>query len=171
MHAEFLILRFVHVVGAIVWVGAGVYVAFFLIPALMSSPPLIPQVMEGLKRRKVFVVLPTIALLVVLSGVRLLWIDSAGFSESYLSTATGRTFSIGGTAGILAFLVQISIQMPAARRLGAIAASLAAAPSPGERERLTQEADRMRRRNGIATLVAVSLALIGATAMSIARYV
>lgn len=171
MHAEFLVLRFIHVVGAIAWVGGGIYVAFFLVPALLSSPQLIPHVMEGLRRRKAFVVLPTIGLLVVLSGVRLLWIDSAGFSESYLSTATGRAFSVGGTAGILAFIVQVSIQMPAARRLGRIAAALAASPPAGERQRLSDEADRMRRRNGIAMMTAVSLALIGATAMSIARYV
>ncbi|MEO8909840.1 MAG: hypothetical protein ABI408_06380 [Gemmatimonadaceae bacterium] len=171
MHAEFLVLRFIHVVGAIAWVGGGVYFAFFLVPALLSIPALIPQVMEGLGRRKAFTVLPTIGLLVVLSGARLLWIDSAGFSESYLSTATGRAFSIGGSAGILAFIVQVFMQMPAARRLGRIAAALAGSPTADERQRLSDEADRVRRRNNIAMLTAVSLALIAATAMSIARYV
>ncbi|MGI8402826.1 MAG: hypothetical protein ACR2NS_14660 [Gemmatimonadaceae bacterium] len=171
MHAEFLVLRFIHVVGAIAWVGGGIYVAFFLMPALLSTPALIPQVMEGLQRRKAFVVLPTIGLLVVLSGVRLLWIDSAGFSENYLSSGTGRAFSVGGSAAILAFIVQVFIQMPASRRLGRIAAALAASPSADERQRLSDEADRMRRRNGIGMLTAASLALIAATAMSIARYV
>jgi uncharacterized membrane protein len=170
MHAEFLVLRFIHVVGAIAWVGGGMYVAFFLIPALMQTPQIIPQLMDSLQRRKVFVILPTIGLLVVLSGIRLLWIDSAGFAESYLSTGPGRTFSVGGTAGILAFLIQVLVQRPAGARLGKISAALLASPPPEERQRLTAEAERLRRRNGAATQAAVGFALIGAAAMSIARY-
>lgn len=171
MHAELLLLRIIHVVGAIAWVGGGMYVAFFLIPALLPTPALIPQVMEGLQRRKVFVILPTVGLLVILSGIRLLWIDSAGFDESFLSTGPGRTFSIGGTAGIIAFLIQVLIQRPAGARLGKIAVALAGSPSPDERQRLTAEADRMRRRNARGVLWAVVFGLIAATAMAIARYV
>src|SRR2546423_4621909 len=170
MHAEFLVLRLIHIVGAITWVGGGIYVAFFLIPALMQTPAVIPQVMDSLQRRKVFVILPTVGLLVVLSGIRLLWIDSAGFAESYLSTGPGRTFSIGGTAGILAFLIQVLVQRPAGVRLGKISAALLASPTAEDRQRLTAEAERVRRRNGVATQPAVGFALIGATAMSIARY-
>ena len=170
MHAELLLLRIIHIVGAIVWVGGGVYVAFFLIPALRPIPAVIPQLMDSLARRKVFVILPTIGLLVILSGIRLLWIDSAGFDESFLSTAAGRTFSIGGTAGILAFLIQVFVQRPAGARLGKIAAALVGSPSPDERQRLSAESDKLRRRNAAATLAAVIFALIAATAMSIARY-
>jgi uncharacterized membrane protein len=170
VRAEFLVLRFIHVVGAIVWVGGGVYVASFLIPALSTTPALMPQVMDGLRRRRAFSVLPTIGLLVVLSGVRLLWIDSAGFAESFLSTGPGRTFSIGGTAGILAFLSQILVQLPAGRRLGSIAAALAGSPSAEERQRLTAQAVRTRRWNRIGITLAVAFGMLGATAMSVARY-
>jgi uncharacterized membrane protein len=171
MHAELLILRIIHVVGAIAWVGGGVYAAFFLVPALRQTPAIIPQLMDALQRRKVFVILPTVGLLVILSGVRLLWIDSAGFDDSFLSTAAGRTFSIGGGAGILAWLTQVFVQRPAGARLGKIAAALAASPAAEERQRLTAEADRLRRRNGAATQAAVGFGLIAAVAMSIARYV
>lgn len=170
MHAELLVLRIIHVVGAIVWVGGGVYAAFFLVPALLQTPQLIPQVMDGLQRRKTFVILPTVGLLVILTGVRLLWIDSAGFDESFLSTGAGRTFSIGGSAGIIAFLMQVFIQRPAGLKLGKISAALAKATSPDERQRLTIEAERMRKRNGWAVPATVAFGLIAATAMSIARY-
>jgi len=170
MHAELLLLRFIHVVGAIVWVGGGVYAAFFLVPALLARPQLIPQVMDGLQRRKTFVILPTIGLLVILTGVRLLWIDSAGFDDSFLSTGAGRTFSVGGSAGILAFLVQVLIQRPAGLKLGRVATALAGSPSPEERQRLSAEADRLRKRNGWSMMLTVGLGLLAATAMSIARY-
>jgi hypothetical protein len=80
-------------------------------------------------------------------------------------------FSIGGAAGIIAFLIQVLVQRPAGARLGKIAAALAGSPAPEERQRLAQEADRLRRRNGRAVLWAVIFGLIAATAMSIARYV
>jgi uncharacterized membrane protein len=170
VHAEFLVLRFIHVVGAILWVGGGAYVAFFLLPALSTTPHLVPQVMDGLQRRKAFSILPTIGLLVVLSGVRLLWIDSAGFAESFLSTGPGRTFSIGGTAGILAFLSQVLVQLPAGVRLGKIAAAQSASPSSEEAQRLSAQAVRTRWWSRTGITLAVTFGLIGAMAMSLARY-
>lgn len=170
MLAELLVLRIIHIVGAIAWLGGGIYATFFLVPALMETPAIIPQLMEALQRRRVFVILPTVGLLVILSGIRLLWIDSAGFDDSYLSTATGRTFSIGGGAGLLAFLIQVLVQRPAGVKLGKIAAAIGASQSAEERQRLNAEADRLRKRNGAATIAAVSFGLIAATAMAIARY-
>jgi hypothetical protein len=88
-----------------------------------------------------------------------------------MATGPGRAFSIGGAAGIIAFLIQVLVQRPAGARLGKIAAAMSGSPAPEERQRLGQEADRLRRRNGRAVLWAVIFGLIAATAMSIARYV
>lgn len=171
MRAEFLVLRFVHIVSGIIWVGGGVFVAFFLMPAVAANRQIMPQLMEGLQRRKVFIILPTAGLLAILSGVRLLWIDSAGFADSYMATGPGRTFSVGGAAAIIALLLQVFVSRPAGVRLGALAAQLAASPPANERERLSAEAERLRRRNAIATLSAVLFGLLAASAMAIARYV
>ena len=171
MLAELLVLRFVHIIAGIMWVGSGVFVAFFLMPAVAANRQIMPQLMEGLQRRKVFIILPTAGLLAILTGVRLLWIDSAGFADSYMETGAGRTFSIGGVAAIIALLLQLFVSRPAGVRLGAIAAQLAASPPANERERLSAEADRLRRRNARATLGAVLFGLLAASAMAIARYV
>ncbi len=171
MRAEFLVLRFVHIISGIVWVGSGVFVAFFLIPALAANRQIMPQVMEGLQRRRVFIIIPTVGLLAILSGVRLLWIASAGFADSYMQTGPGRTFSLGGAAAIIALLLQVFVSRPAGVKLGSIATQLAASPAENERERLSVEADRLRRRNAIATLTTVSFGLLAASAMAIARYV
>jgi uncharacterized membrane protein len=170
MRAEFLVLRFVHVVGAIIWVGGGAFVAFFLIPAFVGNRQLMPQVMGALQRRRVFEIIPTVGLFTILAGVRLLWIDSAGFAESYLHTGVGRAFSIGGTAGIIAWLVQVLVATPAGTRLGRIATRLAESLPEDERGRLGAEAVRLRLRNMIGTLGAVLFGLFAAAAMSIARY-
>lgn len=171
MRAELLVLRFVHIISAIMWLGSGVFVAFFLMPAVASNRQIMPQLMEGLQRRKVFVILPLAGLLAVLSGIRLLWINSAGFAGSYMDTGPGRTFSLGGAAAIIALLLQVFVSRPAGVKLGAIAAQLAGSPPVSERERLSAEADRLRRRNATATLAAVSFGLLAASAMAIARYV
>lgn len=171
MHAELLVLRFIHIVSGIIWVGSGVFVAFFLIPSLAANRQLMPQVMEGLQRRHALVILPTAGLLAILSGIRLLWIDSAGFADSYMQTGPGRTFSIGGTAAVIALLLQVFVSRPAGMRLGRIAAQLAASPPENERARLSADADRLRRRNAMATLAAVLFGLLAASAMAVARYV
>jgi uncharacterized membrane protein len=171
MRAEFLVLRFVHVVGAIIWVGGGVYVAFFLAPALGANRQVMPQVMEGLQRHRAFTVIPTVGLLTILAGVRLLWIDSAGFAESYLQTGPGRTFSVGGSAAIIAWVLQVVVARPAGVKLGAIAAQLAASPPADERDRLSAQVNRLRRRNNVGALGAVVFGLIAAAAMAVARYV
>jgi uncharacterized membrane protein len=171
MRAELLILRFLHIISGIIWVGSGVFAAFFLVPALVANRQLMPQVMEALQRRRAFIIIPTFGLLAILSGIRLLWIDSAGFADSYMHTGVGRTFSVGGTAAIIALLFQLFVARPAGVKLGVIAAQLAASPSADERERLNAEADRLRRRNAMGTLAAVLFGLLAASAMAVARYV
>jgi len=170
MRAEFLVLRLVHIIGGIIWVGSGVFAAFFLIPALSANRQVMPAVMEGLQKRRVFIIVPTAGLITILAGIRLLWIDSAGFAESYMQTGPGRTFSIGGTAAIIALLLQVFVARPAGVKLGAIAAKLAASPPAPERDNLNAQAERLRRRNGIATLAAVLFGLLAASAMAVARY-
>jgi hypothetical protein len=170
MRAEFLVLRLIHILLGIVWLGSGVFAAFFLIPAIAGNPQLMPGVMGGLQKRRVFIIIPTAGLLTILAGIRLLWIDSAGFAESYMQTGPGRTFSVGGTAAIIALLLQVFVARPAGVKLGAIAAQLAASPSAPERDSLNAKADSLRRRNAMATLSAVLFGLLAASAMAIARY-
>jgi len=171
MYDEILILRLIHILGGIMWVGSGIYTTLFLVPALSGSPAVMGQVMAGLQRRRIFLVLQIVAGLTILSGLRLLWIDSAGFSDSYLSTGTGRTFSIGAGAAIIAAVLSFGVSRPAMVRAGAIAASLPASADAGERERLTAQIDRLRRRATVASGMAVGLGLLAASSMAVARYV
>ena len=91
MHAEILVLRLIHILSGIAWVGSGIFTSFFLVPVLSSSPAVMGEVMAGLQRRRMFIILPTVATLTILSGLRLLWIASAGLDSSYFATRTGRT--------------------------------------------------------------------------------
>jgi len=171
MRAEILVLRLIHILSAIVWLGSGIFTALFLIPALSGSPAVMGQVLAGLQRRRYFVVFPIVASLTIVSGVRLLWIASAGFAGAYFATGTGRTFAISGLAAIIAFVLSLGVARPAAVRSGAISGQLAATPDAPERERLLGDLERARRRGGLATSFAVGFGILAASGMAIARYV
>jgi len=170
MKAELLTLRVIHIVGGIFWVGSMLYTTYFLAPAIRSSPQVAGQVMAGLQRRRLFIILPTVALLTIASGIRLLWIASAGFDDSYLSTSTGRAFSLGAAAAIVAFLLSVLVSRPGFVRVGKLSASLAAATDEGARQGLMMEMQRISRRVGIANAIVAVLLLLTAVMMATARY-
>jgi uncharacterized membrane protein len=169
MIAELLLLRFVHIVGGVFWVGSGLFTAFFLAPALTSSGANAGQIFAALGRRRLFVALPVVALLTIGSGARLMWITSGGFAAAYRASAMGRTFIWSGAAAIAAFLLSLLIARPAAVRAGQLA-SAAATAAEDERARLVAQAAAVRRWGSLASALAVGLMALSATGMSIARY-
>lgn len=170
MKAELLTLRVIHILGGIFWVGSMMYSTFFLVPAIRSSPPVAGQVMAGLNKRRLFTVLPTVAILTIASGIRLLWIASGGFDDSYLSTSTGRAFSLGAGAAIVAFFLSVLVSRPGFVRVGKLGASLAAASDEATRQRLLAEMQRINKRVATTNTVVVVLLLLTAVMMATARY-
>jgi uncharacterized membrane protein len=170
MKAELLTLRLVHILSGIFWVGSMMYSTFFLAPALGSSPAIAGQVMAGLQKRRLFTILPIVALLTILSGTRLLWIASAGFSDSYFDTPTGRTFVWSAMAATIAFLLSLLVSRPGFVRMGRLSASLATATDESARQGITAEMQRLSRRVSIANGFVVVLLLFAAAGMATARY-
>ena len=170
MPAELIVLRLVHVLGGIFWVGSGLFTAFFLVPALgQAGPGAAGPVMGALQQRRLFTVLPIVAVLTILSGLRLLYIASGGFDGAYLDSPAGRTYFWSGMASIAAFLLSLLMARPAAVRAGQIAAQLARATEE-ERGRLAAEAERLRRRSGASSVAATALLVAAAAGMAIGRY-
>lgn len=166
MQAELLVLRLVHVLGGIFWVGSAFFMAIFLFPALAASGPAAGQVMGAIQRRRIFSVLPTIALLTLLSGVRLMQLTSDNFSAAYFASPGGRVIAWGGTFAIAAFVVGLLIARPAGLRL----ARLNAGPESTDPARAA-ERQRLQRIVKVVGVVNLVLLLAAAVAMAIARYV
>ena len=169
MTAELLVLRLVHVLGGIFWVGSGLFTTFFLLPALGKVGPAAGPVMGALAQRRVYTVLPVVAVLTLLSGARLLWIVSAGFSSAWMESPTGQTFLWSGVAATVAFFVALLLARPSGMRAGQAAAALAAAPE-NERAARAAEVERLRRRAAITGMIAMVLLILSAVGMSVARY-
>jgi uncharacterized membrane protein len=165
-----ILLRVIHVVAGILWVGFAVFVHTFLDPVTRELGPDGGKVMGALQRRGLMTTLPILAILTLLSGLWLYNHDAAGDHAAYMATWTGRLLGLGGLSAIVAFLVGITIMRPAAMRGAAIMQSLATAAA-AEREQLMAEVQRVRARGAVAGRVVTSLLILAALAMAVARYV
>jgi uncharacterized membrane protein len=167
---ELVVLRLVHILGGMIWVGSGIFNAFFLLPALAQAGPAAGQVLAGLQRRRLFTFLPIVALLTILSGVRLMQLTSANFSSAWFNSAPGRTYAWSGLAAIVGFVVGVVIARPAAMRAAGVGATLAATTDPAARAPLAARLEVLRRTSSIASSISVGLVVLAAAGMAVARY-
>lgn len=167
---ESLILRIVHVVGGIFWVGSALFTFLFLVPSLGALGPAAGTLTAELQRRRFFTLLPAIAILTILSGLRLLMIGSGSVDE-YFATPTGRTLSMSGGVAILAFVIGFFVSRPLSMRIGRQSGELAQAADETTRSRLALELAALRKRSTLANLATAVLLLVASIGMAVARYV
>ena len=165
---ELITLRLIHVVGGIIWVGGGVLMAFFIGPALQAAGPAAGPVMGALQKRKFMVVLPVIAILTILSGVRLMQITSGGFSAAYFQSPMGKTYAWAGLAAIVAFLMGIAVNRPTMIKLGTLQQSMAS--DPVSKDKIAAEIRKLQQRMSLAGSIVTTLLWLAATGMAVARY-
>jgi len=168
MAAELLVLRIIHIVGGILWVGAMAFNAFFLGPAMAASGPAAGQVAAGLMKRRIFVFMPVVAILTILAGLRLMMIASSRFGGDYFGSRTGMTFSIAAALALLAFIYGMAVTRPAMARV--VALNQQAAADASNRERIMAEIQATQQRAAKATTVVAWMLLAAAVGMAIARY-
>ena len=166
--AELIVLRLIHILGGILWLGSGLFTLFFLQPAMTKAGPAAAgPIIANLQQRRLYTVLPIIALLTILSGIRLMMIVSAG-NPQWFALPIGRTFSISGALAIISFLTAIIIGRPATVRLGKLASSPAS--DVANKEALAAEIRSLQKRATWATQAAIGLLILAAAGMAVARY-
>ena len=101
----FSILRFVHIIAAILWAGGALTMSFFIAPTIGAIGDAGKQFAGYLMGKTRFTAYLTIAgVTAVLAGSLLYGIDSNWFQSGWMRTPTGIVFGIGATSGILAFI-------------------------------------------------------------------
>lgn len=165
---ELIVLRLIHVVGGMIWVGGAVLMAFFIGPALQSVGPAAGPIMGALQKRKFMVVLPVIAILTILSGVRLMQITSGGFSAAFFQSPMGKTYAWAGLAAIVAFLMGIVVNRPTMIKLGTLQQSMAS--DPVSKDKIAAEIRKLQQRMSLAGSIVTTLLLLAAIGMAVARY-
>lgn len=167
----FEIVRFLHILCGILWVGAMVMLAFFVAPSVGAVGPAGGAVMNQLSRvRKLPAYLGATGGLTVLAGIGLIWLNMSATEGAWGRTGAGQMFLWGGVVGIVGFLYGALFSSRMARRLAARTAALSAdgrTPTPEEQAEIRRGFARLGTHG---RLVAILL-LIAATMMALARYV
>jgi uncharacterized membrane protein len=167
----FLLARLVHVVAGVAWAGALIFIGWYLTPAIRATGPSGGALMQQLVRvQRLPVYLMTMMALTILSGLSLFWLDISAFGPAWMHTGAGRTFSAGAGFAILTAILGAIVNVPTAKKLGALMGSIQAAgtqPSAEQAAELGQLQNRLYRA-GQAAAVLILLAVI---CMGVARYI
>ncbi len=164
------LLRVLHIVLGAFWFGSIAFMHLFLGPAIRAAGPAGGAVMGQLTQaRKLSLWLMTAGGLTILSGLGLYARDSGGFQMLWIQTPMGMTLTIGAALAIVAFLIGILVNAPAAKRLGAIMAAQGQARTPPSPEEVAEIA-QLQARMGKGQLAAVILMTLATMAMAVARY-
>lgn len=165
-----IVLRLVHVVGGVLWVGFAVFGAFYLFPSIAETGPEGGKVMAVLQRRGLLTVFPIVALLTVVSGLWL-YVHASRVAPGFSSSRMGMTLGFGGVCALLALFIGMLVITPSMNRAAATAQQAAQAAATDERQALLGVAAQLRSRAGAASRIATLLLIVAAGAMAIGRYV
>lgn len=132
---EYGLLLFVHITTSTLWACIAFFFGVFLTPAVGEAGPGGGAVMGGLMKRKMPVFMTAMAVLAILTGLRLymLRFNAEGAGLAWLQTAEGVVLTLGGLAGLHAFIKGLLVSKPMAEKMGAVGAQIAAsqgAPDP-----------------------------------------
>lgn len=164
------VLRLLHILSGVFWVGSVLFTARFLMPSLRAAGSAAAPVMAQLGQRKMPLVMMTTALVTIASGIWLMMIVSGGAIGPWMRSGPGRTFALGGTLAIITVVLGMIINMPAANRMAAINQGAMKRGGPPTADEAA-ELQRLQRRVGIGMQIVVVLLVLATAAMALARYV
>ena len=170
MHGEIVVLRLVHIAMGVFWAGAVFFFVLFVEPSVRAAGPDGFKVMLGLKQRRWLDVLPTTGALTILAGFRLYWIQSSGFTASWVNSGPGMAYAAGGVVSLIALLIGIFVVRRVAMQIFALAATLPQQPEGPARDGVMAEMGALRQRNLTAARIVGALLAVTVITMAIGRY-
>lgn len=108
MNLLVIVLRILHIIAGIFWVGAALMLTFFISPTVGATK----EAGQGFMRHfmgntKFNLTMWTAALTTVIAGFALYWINSKGFTSDWLHSGPGIGFGIAATFAFLGLIVGI----------------------------------------------------------------
>jgi uncharacterized membrane protein len=154
------LLRAIHVVGGVLWVGGIVLVSLFVLPAVQTLGPAAQPVMQFIMgKRKLPVYFMGLGIVTTLAGVLLMMRNITLTGGVWARSPMGRGISAGAAAAILALIVGMAVSAPTARRL-----------TPGAAPLTEEQRAALTRRLALASKTTLVLLSISALFMATARY-
>src|SRR5262245_15876918 len=165
-----LVLRFLHIVSGVFWVGGSLFAARFLMPSLKAAGPAAGPVLAELGKRRIPVAMMGAALVNVASGIWMMMIASGGAPGVWMRSPMGRTIGLGAGLAILVVILGMVVGIPTNAKMGRIAAAAKQRGGPPTAEEAA-ELERLQARSATMALIASVLLFLATTAMAVARYV
>jgi uncharacterized membrane protein len=166
MNLLVLVLRLVHIAAAIFWGGGALIMEFFIGPGIAATAEGGQQFARHLNNKiRIHIFMTIAAVLTVLGGAALYWIDSNGFSSPWMQSGAGRGFGIGAAFGLIAFVFG-AIFGSGNAKLGQISAQIQGRPTA---EQLTQ-IQAIQKRNKVISPIHVGSMILAMLFMATARY-
>jgi hypothetical protein len=165
-----LVLRLIHILAGVFWVGAAITLAGFVLPSVRAGGPAAGSFMREIGRRKLPPSITLAALFTILSGVGLYWRQSALSNGTWARSPMGITIGIGAVFALVAGILGGTFARSTGTRLMVLGQEIMATggpPSGLQREEMERLQDRLIR----ITSFLVVLLVIATAMMAIGRYV
>jgi len=134
-----IVLRIVHIFGAVFWAGTAFLTTGYVGPAVTAAGPEGGKFMQALLGQTRFLrAIAAAAGLTAVSGLLLYWRASGGLRLAWIGTGTGLGFTIGGLAGLTASGIGIGVQNRGSRALVALWKAVQASGAPPTSEQAAQ---------------------------------
>jgi uncharacterized membrane protein len=164
-----IILRLLHILAGVFWVGAALMLTFFISPTVGATK----EAGQGFMRHfmgntKFNLAMWASAITAVFAGAILYWIDSNGFTSAWMSSGPGIGFGVSAVFALLGLIVGVfqNRNSNALAQLGGQIQSQGGPPSPEQAARL-QSLGKALATGGTLNATFLILATVG---MAIARY-
>ena len=100
-----IVLRIIHILSGVLWVGGATLFFLYIEPTINKLGPDAERfVDEVVNRRKLPIYFVTLSTFSVLGGAVLYWRDSSGLDFTWITSATGLAFTVGGIVALAAWL-------------------------------------------------------------------
>ena len=163
-------LRVIHIVGGVIWVGGIAFLTFFLIPSVRAVGPSAGPLMGHLTNvgqfpKKMIIV----GFMTIAAGFWLYALAASG-APGWAKSGPAKVYGLGAIFALAAWIMGMTLNVPTAKRLGALNARIAASGAPPTADEKAQ-LDALQARLGKLSLGGITLLLLATVSMSVARYV
>lgn len=162
------LLRLVHILAAIFWLGATLTLGGFVLPAMRNAPGAGALWRAVMQRHRLQLWMNISMTLAILAGFALYGIDSATSSGAFNRSAMGKVLGLGAILAIAAAGVMGAVTQRAGRQLAELGDGAAVNSGTATRGSVDTEALLARLSRGLA--ITNVLLLLSATTMAVGRY-
>jgi uncharacterized membrane protein len=160
------LLRIIHIVAGVFWVGGTLIMTFFIAPTIGATAEagqrFAGHLMNDLKFSNR---MSAAAGSTILAGLILYWIDSQGFTSAWMSSGAGRGFGIGAAFALIGMVFGIMVGRTT-KAMAQLGAQLQGKPTP---DQLAQMQSIGQRQATFSRISAAAL-ILATIFMAIARY-